>query len=74
MYSHRISHASGEIRWVWEQGMGVFDDDNNLLGLGYFKYYRAKGSRREEIRKLSRSVEQSPTIIVITDLGAGLNI
>ncbi|HRX96182.1 MAG TPA: PAS domain S-box protein [Bacteroidales bacterium] len=67
--AYRITHASGEIRWVWEQGMGIFDDDNNLLGLeGFISNITEQRVAEEEIRKLSRSVEQSPTIIVITDL------
>lgn len=34
--SYRLITSSGEEKWVWEQGMGVFDDDANLMILeGY---------------------------------------
>lgn len=66
---YRILHASGNIRWVWEQGNGVFDDDNNLVALeGFISNITEQREAEEEIRKLSRSVEQSPTIIIIADL------
>jgi len=35
-HEFKIITASGEIRWVWEQGVGVFDDDGNLLFLEGF--------------------------------------
>ena len=30
---YRIRHADGEIRWVWERGVGVKDSLGNLLGI-----------------------------------------
>jgi len=33
---YRIRTASGKIKWVWEQGVGIFSDDGKLLSLeGY---------------------------------------
>ncbi len=31
--SYRLVHASGETRWVWEQGRGIWDPQGELLGL-----------------------------------------
>ena len=30
---YEIITASGEVKWVYEQGRGVYDDDNNILAL-----------------------------------------
>ena len=35
-FIYRIRAASGEEKWVWEQGEGVFDDDNLLVALEGF--------------------------------------
>ena len=35
-HEYKIITASGDIRWVWEQGVGVFDDKGNLLFLEGF--------------------------------------
>ncbi len=67
--SYRIKHASGEIKWVWEQGIGIYNDQDELLALeGFISNITEQREAEEEIRKLSRSVEQSPTIIIISDL------
>ena len=50
-------------------GTGIYDDDNNLVALeGFISNITDQKLAEEEIRKLSRSVEQSPTIVVITNL------
>ncbi|MCB2221345.1 MAG: PAS domain S-box protein [Bacteroidetes bacterium] len=67
--AYRIIHASGDIHWVWEQGIGIYDADGNLLALeGFISNITEQREAEEEIRKLSRSVEQSPTIIIIANL------
>jgi PAS domain S-box-containing protein len=67
--AYRIIHASGNIQWVWEQGIGIYDASENLIALeGFISNITEQREAEEEIRKLSRSVEQSPTIIIIADL------
>ena len=49
----------------------VFDEDNQLMGTeGVIRDISDRKKSELEIRKLSRSVEQSPVIVVITDLDA----
>lgn len=33
---YRIHDVHGEMKWVWEQGVGIFDDDGNLIALEGF--------------------------------------
>ncbi len=33
---YEIITAAGEIKWVWEQGQGIYDDDGNVLALEGF--------------------------------------
>jgi PAS domain S-box-containing protein len=35
-YEYRIITASGELRWVWEQGQGVYDDNGKMTHLEGF--------------------------------------
>ncbi|EDZ61157.1 sensory transduction histidine kinase [Sulfurimonas gotlandica GD1] len=30
---YRITTASGETKWVWEHGLGIYDEDNNVIAL-----------------------------------------
>jgi PAS domain S-box-containing protein len=67
--SYRIISANKKIKWVLEQGIGIYSPDGKLLALeGFISNITEQKEAEEEVRKLSRSVEQSPTIIMITDL------
>lgn len=69
--SYRIITSSGNIRWVLEQGIGVYSPEGKLLALeGFISNITDQKEAEEDVRKLSRSVEQSPTIVVISDLNA----
>jgi len=66
---YRIITGNGKEKWVWEQGIGVYANNENLVALeGFITNITEQRLAEEEIRKLSRSVEQSPTIVVITNL------
>lgn len=66
---YRLIAKDGKLKWVWEQGTGIYSDDDKLLALeGFISNISEQKLAEEEIRKFSRSVEQSPTIVVITNL------
>jgi PAS domain S-box-containing protein len=66
---YRINTKNGKLKWVWEQGTGIYSGEGNLIALeGFISNITEQKLAEEEIRKLSRSVEQSPTIVVITNL------
>jgi len=68
-----IITASGETRWVWEQGQGIFADDGTLLYLeGFITDITEQKVIQEAIReseeKLRTIIATSPDGIAITSL------
>src|SRR5665647_305629 len=47
-----IITQSGEIRWVWERGRGIYNDDDNLIYLEGFIADITERKRDEQIQKL----------------------
>jgi PAS domain S-box-containing protein len=67
--TYRIITRNGQEKWVWEQGLGVFSPDGKLIALeGFITNITEQKLAEEEIRKFVRVAEQSPTMIIITDL------
>ena len=63
-----IKTASGEIKWVWERGKCIVDEDSELLYLeGYIEDTTNRKLAEKELRKLSRAIEQNPVSVVITN-------
>lgn len=51
--TYRIISANAEVKWVWEQGQGIFDLDGNLLYLeGLITDITARVKAEEEVRIL----------------------
>jgi diguanylate cyclase (GGDEF)-like protein/PAS domain S-box-containing protein len=66
---HRLVWPSGEVRWLLQQG-SVLRDSSGLPRrmLGIVQDVTARRQDREQVRILSRAVEQSPVSVCITDL------
>ncbi len=70
---YRINTKNGKQKWVWEQGIGIYSNEGNLIALeGFISNITDQKLAEEELRKFSRSVEQSPTIVVITKLNGNI--
>ena len=63
-----IETASGVVKWVWERGKGIFDENNELRYIeGYIEDITDRKLAEKELRKLSQAIEQNPVSVVITD-------
>lgn len=70
--NYRIVVASGEEKWVWEQGCGVFSDEGELLGLEGFITDISEQKRAEEETQLLQTIVQA--INDATDFHAALKV
>ncbi|NOY36119.1 MAG: PAS domain S-box protein [Chlorobi bacterium] len=65
---HRIRTTAGRIKWVWENGRTFYDETGKpLRSVGTVMDVTGRESAREQIRLLSRVVEEGPASVVITD-------
>jgi PAS domain S-box-containing protein len=55
---YRIRHASGEIRWMWEQGCGVFEDGVAIALEGFISDVTARKRAEAELREADRQKDQ----------------
>ncbi|WP_298818778.1 PAS domain S-box protein [Chloroflexus sp.] len=55
--TYRIRHADGSIRWVWERGSGVFDDNGKLTAIeGFISDVTAERQAAEERQALNERI------------------
>jgi PAS domain S-box-containing protein len=65
---HRIIWPDGAVRWVSEMGDVITDETGQAVRmLGVVRDITARKHADEQLRRLSRVVEQSPSMVVITD-------
>ncbi len=63
---YQIQIASGEIKWLWERGRCVYDNQNKLRYLeGYIEDISFRKKAENELKKLSLAIEQNPVSVVI---------
>lgn len=56
--SYRIRTADGSVKWVWEQGCGIFDEEGELQALeGYIIDVTQERQLEEQLRKAERLAE-----------------
>lgn len=59
---YRIVTASGEPKWVWEQGVGVYSEQGNLLALeGYITDISARKTAEEKLDHIVKELTRSNT-------------
>ncbi|NCA81858.1 MAG: PAS domain S-box protein [Opitutae bacterium] len=65
---YELTARDGAVKWVWEQGEGVYAEDGRLLALeGFIADITQRKRAETERERLTRAIEQSGETIVITD-------
>lgn len=65
---YRIYTKENQLKWVWEQGRGVFDDKGKFLALeGFIIDITEQTEYQNKLRKLSGALSQASSMICITD-------
>jgi PAS domain S-box-containing protein len=65
----RYIHKSGGYRWVEVFARSMLDDSDQMVGAsGTLRDLTDRLQAEEKLRKLSRAVEQSPNVVMITDV------
>ena len=70
---YRLRRADGEYRWMLDQGAPQFNTRGDFRGyVGLAIDITERKSAEDELRRLSKAVEQSPASVVITDLNGSI--
>ncbi len=67
--TYRIVTKDGDVRWVWEQGEGIYDDDDKLVALeGFMSDVTQRRKMEEELRIAERSMRELAAVASRADL------
>ena len=70
---YRLRRADGEYRWMLDQSAPQFNTRGDFRGyVGLAIDITERKSAEDELRRLSKAVEQSPASVVITDLNGSM--
>ena len=70
---YRVIWPDGSLRWIWDRAFPVFDDSGKVKRIaGISADITDRKQAEQELRKLSRAVEQSSSTIVITDTSGNI--
>ncbi|BHH85652.1 ABC transporter substrate binding protein [Desulforhopalus sp. 52FAK] len=70
---YRIISKDKTVKWVWEQGMAVYDDNGKCLYLdGIITDITERKIIEQEQTRLTTAVEQTDDLIIITDIGGNI--
>jgi PAS domain S-box-containing protein len=65
---YRIVRDQGEVRWIWAKAFPIRNERGEMVRTaGIAQDITHRKQAEDELRKLSRAVEQSPATVVITD-------
>lgn len=66
---YRINTKSGETKWVWEQGLALYDDNGEIAYLdGIISDISDKKALEHDQQKLAVGVHQTDDLVILTDI------
>jgi len=66
--NYRIRTKSGETRWVWAQGRGIYNDDGELKFLeGFIQDFTESKMHEESLKNYKKAIEASDDSIYMVD-------
>jgi diguanylate cyclase (GGDEF)-like protein/PAS domain S-box-containing protein len=67
-FEHRIIHPHKKVCWMLEKGTAIYDEAGQVLRMiGIVQDITQRVTDEQQIKLLSRGIEQSPAAIIITD-------
>ncbi len=72
-FEYRICTATGEVKWVWEQGVGIFSQDDGSVSIeGFITDISDRKMAEEGQKKLEEQLRQSHKMEAVGTLAGGI--